>query len=639
MDGAALVRNSVFQRWVRAMARVLGAVALLGVLLPAAQVPARPPVGQASSPAARAVPAVRKANNVAVITIKDEITKVTATSVERRMKLAARAGADAIVFEIDTPGGDLYAALTICSLIKQSPIPNTVAWVNTKAYSAGAVIALACREIVTAQAADFGDAIPINVDPIRGMIPMGESERQKVLAPLLAEVVDSARQRGYDEYLVQAFVAIGVEVWLVEHVQTGARLCVNRDEYRLLFGEDPPVGGARIASAPSGGTPPPPPPPAPDPQAGASREPDTQPGAIPIPESDRGKKFVPATPALAPLAGETSQSLVDKSVSSRRPVITGADRGKWRLIELVTEGRGPLVLKADDMRHYGFSTDTIRTDQELQDFFGARNIRRIDPSWSEGLVAFLTNIVVQGILVVILLIALFLEMTHPGLILPGSVAAVALFALLAPSFLIGMAGWWEVAAIVGGIVLILLEVFVIPGFGVTGIVGILALFGGLIGVFVPHGSGGLFPDTPQAREELLYGFTTVVLSAATAGVGMYLLAKHFGSLPLLGRLVLKTPENVDGDGAGMFGAIDPSGIGLRPGMTGIAITPLRPSGRMQVGDKIIDAVADLGWIPSGATVRIVSATAFRIGVEMVAPPAEPPAQNPPAAGQNGGAVA
>src|SRR5262249_30658715 len=138
MDGAGLIRSSVFRGWVRVMFRALAAVALLGAALPMGLAPLQPRA-QGTSPAARAIPAVRKATNVAIITIKDEITKVTATSVERRMKLAARAGADALVFELDTPGGDLYAALTICSLIKQSGVPNTVAWVNTKAYSAGAV--------------------------------------------------------------------------------------------------------------------------------------------------------------------------------------------------------------------------------------------------------------------------------------------------------------------------------------------------------------------------------------------------------------------------------------------------------------------------------------------------------------------
>jgi membrane-bound serine protease (ClpP class) len=116
-------------------------------------------------------------------------------------------------------------------------------------------------------------------------------------------------------------------------------------------------------------------------------------------------------------------------------------------------------------------------------------------------------------------------MAHPGLVVPGGVAAVALVALLAPPMLVGMAGWWEVGAIVGGILLIVIEIFILPGFGVAGILGIILILGGLLGTFVDNSGGGLFPDSPQGRQDLMYGAVSLLLSIVSSGVAIYFISK------------------------------------------------------------------------------------------------------------------
>jgi membrane-bound ClpP family serine protease len=180
------------------------------------------------------VPSYRQATDVVVITIDGVVDSVTAQSFKRRLEEARNA--DAIVVDLNTPGGDLMATLEICYELKNNAPNNTVAWIHPHAFSAGTIIALACREIVAAPGSTFGDAAPINAT---GQ-PIPATERAKIESPVLAEVIDSARRNHYDEHLVESFVSVGIELWLIEHQQSGEILCVNSYEYKNLFGETPP---------------------------------------------------------------------------------------------------------------------------------------------------------------------------------------------------------------------------------------------------------------------------------------------------------------------------------------------------------------------------------------------------------------
>src|SRR4030095_1628705 len=124
---------------------------------------------------------------------------------------------------------------------------------------------------------------------------------------------------------------------------------------------------------------------------------------------------------------------------TERPVFTSQDRGKWKLVSYVSNGSGPIVLKHDDLQFFGLLAGTVNNDEELKAFFGAKHLVRLDQSWSEGLVSFLTRRPLRGVLLAIFLLALFVEMTHPGVMLPGAIAFVAMIGLLAPPLLIDLA--------------------------------------------------------------------------------------------------------------------------------------------------------------------------------------------------------
>lgn len=569
-------------------------------------------------PAAQPLSAGRSAKDVAIITIRGEIDRWTAFSVKRRIERAERDGADALVFEIDSPGGDVWSVLTICQAIKSSQAPSTIAWIRPAAYSGGAIIALACNETIVVEHSSYGDALPIVGSPITGIVALPEAEREKIMGPLLAEVVDSARRNGYDEMLVQRLVRRGVELWLIEHPATGARYFATETEATAALGFAPdrvnPVIPSVTGPAGGAGSRPAPPP-------AAAEEPAAQQTDA---ASARGPlDFHPADPSTPQQTRREVQDELDlRGQASKRPDFRSPEHaGRYRLVDYIGDGHGILMLHTPQLLSFGLAAATVQDDADLTTFFGAQNLVRLDETWSEDLARFLTSFWVRGILLAIFLVCLFVELTHPGVTAPGLLAAAALLALIIPPLLVNMAAWWEIAAILLGIVLIGMELFVIPGFGVSGVLGVVLLFGGLIGTFV--GGGGLFPGSSQSSGELTTGILTVLVSACASGGVIYLLARHLPSTPLIGRLVLKETTD-DGDTSTMLEAMSRDSGTFAIGTLGRAITPLRPAGRVMFGEQIVDAVAEYGFIDAGSAVRIVAADGFRTAVEAV-DPAEAPA--------------
>ncbi len=593
-----------------------------------------PTAFQTLSQTPSAVPAYRQADRVAVITMEGPIDAITAMSIRRRIAAAETGGANAIVIDINSPGGEVGAVLEITNAIKASSIDNTVAWINPDAYSGGAIVALACREIVVNSPASMGDAFPVTMTPVPGQNRIGlrgltRDERTKILPVLLADVTDSARRNGWDEYMVQAIVIDGIELWWVEDTADGTRLAVNEEEFRMLFGR-PPVRGRPLLAGVTGGVreartsePATDSPEATDPAADAPEAPITRPAPPPVrPISDDGSQpFLPASDTLDDVAREfalpeRSELRLDRP--SQRRALTPADAGRFTDLGYLTDGTAPIVMRDDQMLAFGFSAATIRNDDELRAHFGATEMVRANENWSERLVRFMTGGVVRGLLIVVMLVALFIEMMSPGLTVPGVIAAAALVLLLAPPALIGAAGWWEFVAIGIGVVLLGIEIFVLPGFGLFGILGVVALFTGLLGTFIPAG-GAL--SNPATQQELVRGATIILLSIVTAGVGMYLIARHFNRLPFLDRLVLgATPGDEDEEGARadaelLRAASRASDLPLAVGMTGTAVTALRPAGAVEIGGRVFDVVSGLGVIDPGTPIRVVAVERFRVVVE------------------------
>jgi membrane-bound serine protease (ClpP class) len=526
--------------------------------------------------AIRAVPASRQANTVAVLPIVGEIDQITLRSLERRLREASRLGAGAVVLEIDTPGGEMLATLDICHLIRTQAPANTVAWINPKAFSAGTIIALACRDTLVHPEAVFGDAAPIQGIPIVGLRQLAPAERAKLEAPLLSEVSGSARKRGLDEKLVQSFIAVTMELWLIEEISTGDRMFVDAGEYEIAFGEPPPRLRQRGEALP---------------QVEASAV-----DAGPLDESV-----------------DTDPTFLELEDASPRRVLTAADRGRWRLIGQVIGNEELLVVRADEAIGYGLASGTIADDSELSAHFGATSLVRLDETWSEVLTRFLVSWPVRLVLIVVLLVCFFIELAAPGFGVFGIAAAAALLVLVGAPALAGLAQWWEILLVLLGLGLVAVELFVLPGFGFAGVAGVACLFVGLIGTFVGGGEiGGV-----AWQGQLLTGIATTLAAGFAAAVSIWMLSRHLGGVRAFDRLVLSASAGgevvADRTRSTSPPPTDPSWP--RIGDVGLAASQLRPAGRAEFEARTFDVSSDGSFIDAGSRVRVVAIREGRIEVE------------------------
>lgn len=640
-------KQSLWRVLVRSIALVAG-VCALAASSAAAQADRDAP-GALTPVEVSSVPASRQADRIVVITVDGAIDRMTAISVKRRLEAAERAGFDGFVLEVNSPGGDLGACLEISQAIKSSSITNSVAWVNDEAYSGGAIISLACDEIVTSDPSSFGDALIILVDMLgmTGMQTLSPEQRTKALPPLMADVIDSARRSGYDEFLVQAIVTDGIELWQVEDMDTGERLAISENEYRMLFDGDPIRGRPMLAHVTGGVKTYQDPAREPNgeerPDAGVADEDQDAAAAGPdgeeaargdaggdqeAPATDQGQEepgmtdpnaYRPASDTLRDVEEEFEKTERSAELTlmqeTNRRLITPADKGRYRLVGYICDGSSAIVMREQEMIEFGLSTKIVKNDEELKAFFNAKSLTRVNENVFEKLVRFLTNPFVQFVIIAIFLLAILVEMVTAGTGIAGAVALTALLLLVGPGALLGLSGWWEVIAIVAGLICLAIEIFVVPGFGVFGVVGFIALFGGLLGTLV--NSGGSM-SSPQMQQQLLRGSVTVLLAFVTAGVLWWLFIRRAQDLPIFQRLMLNDiPASPSGSTRTLLHAITMDDGTVREGDIGLTTTPLYPIGQAEFNGDLHDVYSAFGTIEANVAVRAVRVTRMRIEVEAV----------------------
>ncbi len=377
---------------------------------------------------------------VYVVPIEGTIDLGLAPFVTRTLREAEEAGAIAVVLDINTFGGRVDAAVAMRDALVNAPI-RTIAFINPRAISAGALIALATETIVMAGGGTIGAATPVVSG---GGQPQVADE--KTVSYVRKEFRATAERRGRPPQFAEAMVDSDVQIADV---------------------------------------------------------------------IDKGKL----------LTLTTSEALAHEVVD--------------------------------------FTADTL---QEALAVSGLRDpdVRRVSQTWAETFVRFLTNPVVSSGLMTIGMLGLLVEIRTPGFALPGVVGILSLGLFFWGHWIVQLAGWEELLLVAAGVLLLGAELFVIPGFGVAGVGGIIALAAGLGMALVGAGA---------TASVVIEAFGRVAISILLALAGGLALLRLLPRLPFGRRLVLETEI-----GAEQGYTSSPASDRLQLGRIGVALSPLRPAG-------------------------------------------------------------
>lgn len=426
-----------------------------------------------------AQPASTQKNVVYVVPVKGVIDLGLAPFIQRVLNEAQKHQAAAVILDINTFGGRVDAAVQIRDALLNSPV-RTIAFIDKRAISAGALISLAAQTIVMAPGSTIGAATPVQSGPAGS-----------TTAPTSEKTVSYVRK-----------------------------------EFRATA------------------------------------------------ESRKRPPLI-------------AEAMVDSDV-----VIPDVSE-KGKLLTLTTEEA--LKLKVADLQ--ANSIEALLKELNILD----TELRSFTPNWAEEVVRFLTHPVVSSLLVSVAMLGIFLELRTPGFGAPGVIGLSSLSLFMWGHWLVQLAGWEELLLALLGVFLFALELFVIPGFGIVGILGLLALLGALVMSTLGAGSHSGF---------VLWAVVRMGFSVALAIVLTALFLKFLPKLPIGRKLILSTAlETSDG-----FSSAPPTDYQWL-GRTGLAHSTLRPAGIADFQGHRVDVVSDGEFIDAGAPIRVLHVDGNRIVVQ------------------------
>jgi membrane-bound serine protease (ClpP class) len=215
----------------------------------------------------------------------------------------------------------------------------------------------------------------------------------------------------------------------------------------------------------------------------------------------------------------------------------------------------------------------------------------------DTIISFFLNPAVSGILILLIIGGIYFELQTPGVGFPLAVALTAALLYFIPYYLNGLAENWEILAFVIGIILLAVEFFIIPGFGVFGVAGIVLTLGGLVLGMLPNQAFD-FDLVPSSQ---LFGALLTVILAALAGVGMvFWLTPKVNEWGAFKHLTLATTQDRS------QGYTSSTYTEDMLGKTGKVHSRLRPSGKVEIGGEIYDAYSRGEFLEQGEAIEVIS---------------------------------
>ncbi|MFP4176309.1 MAG: NfeD family protein [Candidatus Brocadiia bacterium] len=450
-----------------------------------------------------------------ILRLKGIINDARAEVIMRKLESADREGTDVIILELDTPGGTVSASQKLGDFIFKEMDTKVVAYVNTKAYSGGTMVALACDEIyMDERVGMIGDVAPISGG--------GEEVGEKFQAPIRTTMVNYAEEKGYPKTLIEAMVTKDITVYRV-HLKDEPE-----DQYHYLRAQE-----------------------------------------------------------LDAWSEDKRARIDDKEL-------------------IVPEGE-LLTVSASQAIRLGIAKGSVTSPLALYDELGieADSVQRLYLSAGERALAYLDTF--SPLLLMGGLLLLFLEMNQPGLGLPGLLGGTCMVAFFLVKISLHYARMLELLLFAIGILLLMVELFLIPGFGVVGAAGLVCLF---ISVLLTLQQFS-WPTSPTEFEAFQFNIVQAIGIFIGVGFGLLAMGRFMGSLPFLKKLIrtedmssatLANPADGSGERANMVGK------------SGRTLTVLRPAGKARIDGAPVEVVAQGGYIPKDSTVKIIDERGHRLVV-------------------------
>ena len=420
-------------------------------------------------------------------------------------KINSLQGVEAVIFEIDTPGGSIQDAEKIVKMISECP-KKTITFVSNSAFSAGALITLAAEYTAMVPHSKIGAAEPIVVDAKKKSTKRAS---EKIVSAMRATIRSLAQKRK-------------------------ERLIREADE--------------------------------------ASKK--------------RHKiSFVKNMPVIA-------EAMVDKSI----------------VLNLIAHGtnlsdKKLLTLTADEALDAGFCDYIVKNKEELLKKFGLVSYKLVEirPDVKHVFISFLLN---QWMLMALLslgMLGLIIEIKTPGWGIPGTFGLLALSLFFYANIVAGNASWEAPVLFILGLVFLGLEIFVIPGFGVVGIAGIILIFLSLY-----SGLGVSFGNFSKTKHLISRASFIIFGSVVSSFAFVYLIAKFLPKTRLFPKIVLTDTE------LGFKAHDDMSQL---IGKKGLCVSALRPSGTAIIEDKRISVVTEASFIEKNKKIVVIAVEGSRIIVK------------------------
>lgn len=265
-----------------------------------------------------------------------------------------------------------------------------------------------------------------------------------------------------------------------------------------------------------------------------------------------------------------------------------------------------LTFTSEEAQKWGYCDGIAETpDEVITRYIGVKDyeIKSYTPSWYDELKGFLMNPFLQSILIIIIIGGIYFEMQTPGIGFPTVAAILAAILYFAPLYMDGLAANWEILIFVIGIILMMIEIFVIPGFGAAGISGIILIIGGLTMALLNNNN---FDFETVSSKELGEAILTVLAGLIIGFVGMIWLSNKIGHRGIFRKVALNTD---------LEKAISGPDLSILIGKEGITATVLRPSGKVWIEEEMYDGVSESGFIEKGHKIKVVRFENAQVYVE------------------------